>query len=65
MLDWAHTHADEAYDREHVFTVFDQTGFNKVNVATSPDRSDIEWTLDTLEDYVRIWSVFKSREEAA
>lgn len=68
MLDWAHEHATEAYDREHVFPIIERgtgPGFRKVNVSASPDRSHIRWTLDTLEDYVRIWSEFKRREEAA
>ena len=68
MLDWANEHATEAYDREHVLTIIERLagpGFRKVNVSASPDRSHIRWTLDTLEDYVRIWSEFKRREEAA
>ena len=62
LLDWADKNATEPYDREHVFTIFDRTAFNKINVSASPDRSHIRWTLDTIEDYVTIWSEFKRRE---
>jgi hypothetical protein len=29
----------------------------KAHVATAPDRSHERLTLDTLDDYVRIWDV--------
>lgn len=68
LLKWAVENATEAYDREHVLTLIERgtgPGFHKVNISSSPDRSHIRWTLDTIEDYVTIWKEFERREREA
>ena len=65
-LDRAHEEATEAYDREHVTSYMQRSmTCRKANVTASNDLSHLRWTLDTLEDYVRIWNEFKHREKEA
>jgi spore coat polysaccharide biosynthesis protein SpsF len=63
----ANAEATESYDREHVGPAVRRVVpiERQALLKAMEDRSHIRWTLDTLEDYVRIWSEFKRREEAA
>jgi glutamate-1-semialdehyde 2,1-aminomutase/spore coat polysaccharide biosynthesis protein SpsF len=59
-LEMADKQATEPSDREHVCTIMHR--FPHVQqVTTVPDRSHLLWTLDTMEDYVRIWRLFEDR----
>ena len=62
----AHMEAATDEDREHVTPVLKRASWAKRNhLFGEPDRSHLRWTLDTLEDYVRIWSVFQEQMREA
>lgn len=66
LLAEAHQNATEPEDREHVTRWFQrQPHVEKACLSTEEDRSHLRWTLDTLEDYVRIWNVFQEQMREA
>jgi glutamate-1-semialdehyde 2,1-aminomutase/spore coat polysaccharide biosynthesis protein SpsF len=64
LLARANHEATEPYDREHVTAYFPKV-VTSIQVEADVDRSHLRWTLDTLEDYVRIWSVFEQQMREA
>ena len=58
----AHEAAIDPSDREHVCPHM-QRNENLLRGYFKPlqDRSHLRWTLDTLEDYIRIWGVFEQQ----
>ncbi len=54
VLDSANKKASNSYDREHV-TPWMQRIIKTECVENERDESDESWTLDTIEDYRRIW----------
>lgn len=70
LLERANREANGPHDREHVTTpwMYDTACAARActGVEYNEDRSHLRWTLDTLEDYVRIWNIFdKERVGAA
>lgn len=64
----ANKYATKPYDREHVtpFLQSDDTTTISHNVVRKgEDLSHLRWTLDTIEDYVRIWGVMEEQMRAA
>jgi len=57
--------ASDPADREHVFPYLKRA--NPVLNVSNPagDQSHLHWTLDTPEDYERIWQVLKEQRKAA
>jgi spore coat polysaccharide biosynthesis protein SpsF (cytidylyltransferase family) len=71
-LDKANADATEPYDREHVTPYMQRLSPPPEQVSTSPDRSHLRWTLDTMEkgpdgmgDYERIWRVLEEQMREA
>jgi spore coat polysaccharide biosynthesis protein SpsF len=59
-LEAADTQATDPYDREHVCTIMHR--FPHVEqLSMFPDRSHLRWTIDTLEDYVTVYSIIESQ----
>lgn len=59
--------ATQQYDREHVTpSIINHPDCRKTSIV-SPigDYSHLRWTLDTLDDYIRIWNVFQEQIRAA
>ena len=66
LLAEAHKNATEPEDREHVTRFFQrQPHIERACLSTQEDRSHLRWTLDTLKDYVVIWSVFQEQMREA
>jgi spore coat polysaccharide biosynthesis protein SpsF (cytidylyltransferase family) len=63
ILERANSEAADPYDREHVTPWMQrQPDIEWATLATEEDRSHLRWTLDTLEDYTRIWNVFQEQQ---
>lgn len=68
LLQRAHENATSPHSREHVtpFMIAEPICRGPNVTSSTEDRSHVRLTLDTLEDYVRIWHVCeKQMEEAA
>lgn len=66
LLDEAHANATTDEDREHVTPYIRRAAAEKHFIySEGEDRSHLRWTLDTLEDYVRIWNVFQDQMREA
>lgn len=69
ILQAADAEATLAYDREHVtpWMQKQRDGTRFLTCRSTNDRhpTNVRWTLDTLEDYVRIWGVFEGQRQCA
>lgn len=51
--------------REHVTRGMQDGAYAKANLGHPQFRAPLRWTLDTLEDYVRIWGIFEQQMREA
>lgn len=61
LLDAARANTTD-YQREHVTPyIAEHPDCRKTGIVSPVDRSHHRWTLDTIEDYVRIWGLLANR----
>ena len=66
MIDGRGTRHVENPDREHVTPWMQrQPDLRRAHLKGLDDRSHLRWTLDTLEDYTRIWGVIEEQTREA
>ena len=61
LLDEANAMSTDADEREHVTKYFQRITTKGAIWKQMEDRSHLRWTLDTLDDYIRIWKIFEEQ----